>query len=457
MADWAGNDTGPANDVNSNPGVNVGSSSATGYVGGSASGGGGGGATPDYTTQKYGNTGVTNQYGVTVYDNVPMTPGEIAQANAQISSQAYLSTTNRTDPYAQQVASLPTRAEQDRFLMRNDDPIGGTRNLGIAEQSFSQSQDASQQYLDRPDVYTVTDPSQLALMREGKTAYQAAEELRNRAYDTPGKTDDRYYENLYMQAWTSETGKSAGYHTWAEDTGLPQAANPYEYVADLLTYATYGYPTRDKDVFSPVDYTVLGLPDGRGQQSYMWTDERYDLRGSMDVIARAERSGEMGPYGQLKATSGGMDLSLQTQQAIGAGAAAWPTNFSVWGQSPAQMGRGEFVPTVPAGDRLIGGGKVAAMGTVVPVSETPQSVEGLMASGVLPKPFMSGGGNMNISGAPIPPQKTIFEQGIDSFQSGIRMSFALLPPVGIASDTMFAIAKGKPDELPFYGLINCIF
>jgi hypothetical protein len=253
---------------------------------------------------------------------------------------------------------LKTREEQDRFLARNDDPLGGKRFAGIGVASSEPAVNASGKYLNRPDIYAVTDKRQKELMAMGLTAGQAAEKLRfdvstpGQPGYTPGLEDDRKYETLRMQAWTTETGKSAAKHTWGKDTNLPQGPNEYEYASDLFTYAEKGYPTRDKEVFSPVDYTMLGLPGGKGGQAYIWTDEKYDLRGAMDVIAGVQRRGDLGPYGNLKSTSSVFgDLSLETQKGIGAAAATSSlrstperVDFSVWGQTPEQMGKGTFVP-----------------------------------------------------------------------------------------------------------------
>lgn len=186
----------------------------------------------------------------------------------------------------------------------------------------------------RPDIYSITDPKQLALMQsEGLTGYQAASRLLAVA-QTP--KDVRYYETLLTQTWTTETGKSAAYHAWAKDTGLPQLANPYEYTADLLTYAMKGYPTREAERFSPIDYTVLGLPSGKGQQEYAWGTTAYDVTKAMDVVAAVQRSGEMGPYGELKAWSSKYgELPIGQQQDIAKAAArtaGWEYTESVWSE-----------------------------------------------------------------------------------------------------------------------------
>jgi hypothetical protein len=187
-------------------------------------------------------------------------------------------------------------------------------------------------------------------MGTGLTSYQAAERLKYESQQTGKAREADYYETLRTQAWTTKTGKSAAEHTWGRDTGLPQRANPYEYTADLFTYAEKGYPTRSKDVFSPVDFNVLGLSEGKGGQAFIWGNEKYDLRGAMDVIAKAERGGDLGPYGALRSFSSGYgNLPLSMQQSIGAQAAesrGEKVSFTQWGLSPEQMGVGKYVPSI---------------------------------------------------------------------------------------------------------------
>ena len=252
----------------------------------------------------------------------------------------------RTDPYVQGLAAQTTPAAQARYMQRNDDPYAGAK-IGIP--SGVSQPDASAQYLNRPEIYAVTDRAQLALMATGMTQYQAAESLRVQAQNMGNRSQERYYDTLGMQAWTSQTGKSAAYHTWSADTNLPQKANLYEYSADLLTYVMKGYPTQDKEKFSPVNYEVLNLAGGKGQQAYVWTNDKYDLRFAMDVVARVEKSGELGPYGQLKSYSSGYGyLDIGFQQGIAAKVDAGRAipegvSWSVWG---ATQDKGIFIPSV---------------------------------------------------------------------------------------------------------------
>ena len=337
-----------------------------------------------------------NPTGAVVGMSTSASEGERPTVVATAPTQGVISTT-RTDPYARELMSLPA-SERAAFVARSEDPkagvdIGVPGNFGTGKQGT----DVSQQYLNRPDVYQVTDPKQIALMATGLTAYQAAEKLR---YDvstpgqpgyTPSVADDLYYETLRTQAWTTRTGESAGYHTWAQKSGLPQAANPFEYTADLMTYAEKGYPTQRKDVFSPVNYEMLGLAEGKGAQAYSTlAEQQYDLRGAADVIARAERSGDMGPYGQLRSWSSyGGELGLGEQQSIAIKAAerrGEPYSLDSWGATPQALGRlGEFVPIVQPQakqDSNVFGGSLSLPAPFISKSDALEPLS-------LPAPFLS--------------------------------------------------------------------
>lgn len=290
----------------------------------------------------------------------------------------------RTDTYAKELEAAGQTGgypAQLAYMARHDDPLATP--LGISGGGGTSGQDVSAQYLNRPDIYRVTDTKQLALMATGLTAGQAAEQLYQ---SSKTKSEQRYYETLLRQAETTATGKSAAYHTFAKETGLPHAPNPYEYTADLYVYLEKGYPTSEKERFSPVDYTVLGLSGGKGLNAYVWGDQKHDFTTALDVIAKAEKTGEMGPYGKLGAYSSGYGvLPLSLQQAIGAAAATSPyketpdkISFDFWGQTPEQMGRGKYVAIGDAGlTKVATGQKVSASGPVVTYTG-------------LPTPFVSG-------------------------------------------------------------------
>jgi hypothetical protein len=158
-------------------------------------------------------------------------------------------------------------------------------------------------------------------MKQGYTPEQSAEMLRVDAAKRQDYAAERKYETLRQQANATTVSTASGYHHWAKDTGIPQAANPFEYAGDLALYAEKGYPRKESEKFSPVDPTVLNLREGRGGQDYVWlpdSERNYDLRGAMDTIAQAKRSGTMGAYGQLGAPSSSKygTLSLADQQDI---------------------------------------------------------------------------------------------------------------------------------------------
>jgi len=462
MADWAGNDTGSANDVNSSPGADVGSSSASGSSSGSAGWWSSEIAGREADARANTQSNPTNPSPSLIDPSLPgaaaanMMMSAVAEARSGPSTYTYqrtgevfanqqiaydlgrtplLTAGGRTDPYAQGLAAQTTPADQARYMQRNDDPYAGAK-IGIP--SGVSQPDASAQYLNRQDIYAVTDRAQLVLMATGMTQYQAAESLRVQAQNMGNRSQERYYDTLGMQAWTSQTGKSAAYHTWSADTNLPQKANPYEYSADLLTYVMKGYPTQDKEKFSPVNYEVLNLAGGKGQQAYVWTNDKYDLRFAMDVVAQVEKSGDLGPYGQLKSYSSGYGyLDIGFQQGIAAKVDAGRAipegvSWSVWG---ATQDKGIFIPSVqqntakasvaqpnptyggvtftsiallgkgvaPVSPSQVAASMEAAGYPITSVSSSvmsdrvgitptsPMGVEVGMAEGSIPKPFVSGG------------------------------------------------------------------
>lgn len=282
----------------------------------------------------------------------------------------------RTDAYAktvEQIGKEGGRAAQEAYIARHDDPLGTPLGISGAATTLT---DVSQQYLNRPDIYPVTDPRQKALMESGYTQLGAAEELYSQSKT---QSEQRYYETLMTQAITSRTGESAAYHTWAANTGVAQKANPYEYTADLMVYLQQGYPTKEKNVFSPVDYTVLGLKEGKGINDYIWGSKKYDIGNAVGIISAAEKSGEMGPYGKLSAFSSGYGvLPLELQQQIGAVAATSPENKEGWKVDLSTMWGAGLQTEKSTGTKVVTPEGVA-LGTGPEVMFTG-----------LPKPFVSG-------------------------------------------------------------------
>lgn len=261
------------------------------------------------------------------------------------------------DPVAYQQRARDAMAARSNF-----DPV-------LAERAkASEGVDTTDPFSHRADVYPVSDPQQRALMDTGLTAYQAAEKLRFEAQQRGDYAGERKYDTLLMQAWTTETGKSAEYHFQAKESGLAQAPNPYEYTADMLTYVMKGEPQKKSERFSPVDYSLLNLPEGRGQQAHVWEERpSYDLRPQMDIVARSARRGDMGAYGQLGTPTSSTHgkLSLEEQQAIGRyvnenpvhQANGFITRDTMGKFTPEvrNMDRGTFVPSVTPGMAQPGG------------------------------------------------------------------------------------------------------
>lgn len=292
-------------------------------------------------------------------------------------------------------------------------------------------------FFGRSDIYKVTDSKQQALMDKGLTQYQAAEQLRYEAQQKGDRAGERYYETRRTQAWTTATGKSAAYHFGAKESGLAQAANPYENYADLLTYAEKGYPQQAKDRFSPVDYMQLGLPGGRGGQAYIWGNQNYDLRGAADVAAYALRSGDMGPYGNIPQpySSAYGTLSLEDQQSIGRYVNENPINqakgfitkdtMGGFTDNYRNMDRGTFVPTMGAVITPDGGTKkpfISALATETTVNRPSDATLSAMS--------MWGGENSN----PIARgMVTMF----DFLTPGTKTTTKTLPPKLVSRQSVF--------------------
>lgn len=117
----------------------------------------------------------------------------------------------------------------------------------------------------------------------------------------------RYYQNELDKALESKIGLSSEYHAAAQESGLPQGPNPFEYVGDLskqLLYKSAG---------------VSNVPGTGLQPQYQGSFAK-----DVNILTKAARTGEMGDYGSLgKPYSSGLGiLSLETQQDIGRTAAA---------------------------------------------------------------------------------------------------------------------------------------
>lgn len=265
---------------------------------------------------------------------------------------------------SQRVASSHWDQAQGRWVQDTNPnaPYRGDYPDPIAARRAEAAASPTSAFSHRADVYEPIDQAQRNLMAQGLTQGQAAEKLRYEAQQRGDYASERKYETARTQAWTTSTGKSAEYHYQAIKSGLPQAPNPYERSADLFTYAEKGYPTRRADTFSPVDYTQLGLTGGQGGQAFIWKrdeDRKYDLRGAMDVVAKAQRSGGMGEYGNLgKPTSSTYGiLSLEDQQAVGRYVNENPAHnmltddsaMSKFTPEVRNMDRGKYVPSMGIG------------------------------------------------------------------------------------------------------------
>lgn len=157
------------------------------------------------------------------------------------------------------------------------------------------------------------------LIASGLSPMQALNKQIQDAYQTPGKRDETYYTNELAKATQSLIATSSQYHSAAKDTGIAQAANPYEYTGDLALGLLKGYGEQKT---TPVDLSVLGLPGGRGIQEVQWFNAKGgnlqpNWASSIATVDTARLLGTMGPYGNLGSYSSTLGpLSLEQQQAI---------------------------------------------------------------------------------------------------------------------------------------------
>ena len=119
---------------------------------------------------------------------------------------------------------------------------------------------------------------------------------------TTGKAQS-YYGNELQKLIESNVGTSSEYHYQATKSGVPVAANPYEYLGDLSVEFLKGEPTKSSEVFSPVSGELKSyLPTSGGLQEWAWNraegkNENVSYMPALAYLASAE--GLEGPYGAL--------------------------------------------------------------------------------------------------------------------------------------------------------------
>jgi len=413
MADWAGNDTGSANDVDSSPGADVGSSSASGG--------------PIVDAQ---NKVATAIAAVSAYNdpNRVSYSGRVAEYNPVVARQLSADVVNARDDlyylYAQSKGGA--RSNESSNLPSNDRP----KNTDVPQQPI-----ISNPYnpLTEPARYTnyqnlhptaTAMPETQARVMAAANSYQAITDItvQNRAGYTQSsqlgdtrtavaeaqintafglinmahgtnfglsqentrmaalaiqmgqaqsQNDNRatqYYGNELAKGAENSVARASQYHYIGKVADVPIAANPYEYQGDLAVEYLKGKPEYAKDVFSPVSGQMsVFLPfGGYGLQQYQWDlakgNEKGTLNPSMYNVSYApataaliNATGQYGPYGALyggpdyKGTPSSEGLRMQT-----------PTPFTVALYNKIYAGVGGFTYTAPkeetTPDTLIIGG-----------------------------------------------------------------------------------------------------
>lgn len=153
----------------------------------------------------------------------------------------------------------------------------------------------------------------------------ALEEQRQSATDSTSK---RFYANELSKSIEEPIERASEYHALAKETGLPQAANPYEYQADLAVELLKGAPATRSDVFSPVSGEMSKyLPGGReGIQQYQWNtalgkNENVSFMPGLAALQAAE--GIEGPYGALYGGTGAESITPERVERV---TTSWQTN-----------------------------------------------------------------------------------------------------------------------------------
>jgi hypothetical protein len=154
----------------------------------------------------------------------------------------------------------------------------------------------------------IGDSKTQSLIKEGYSPEQATAMQRDLAKEAGNTRAALYYQNEYDKAMQSKIALSSEYHHDAQDSGLPQAPNPFEYSGDLAKMSIY----KSQGV-SNIAGTGL-LPQFSGS-----------LVKDANIVTKAARTGEMGDYGNLgkpfSSEGAGRILSLTEQQDIGRRAA----------------------------------------------------------------------------------------------------------------------------------------
>ena len=167
----------------------------------------------------------------------------------------------------------------------------------------------------------------------------ALEQQRQEAYKTPTSIDDRYYLNELQKLTEDNVESSSAYHYEGMKSGVPVAANPFEYKGDIAVQVLKG--SADKG-FSPVSGEVIPyLPSGKGLQDYGWdiAEGKAEKVNYLPALAYMETAtGMYGPYGNLY---GGVKTGGVKPEEVSERLSAWsglPPSASVTSLMPTQIG-----------------------------------------------------------------------------------------------------------------------
>jgi hypothetical protein len=256
------------------------------FIGGAAS------AVGSYLTQPASTPGqTTDEYAM------PTTPAAFAPSDVSAPVQ----------PVIPENVSVVTGSRDESGEYR---PIS-TDTSQPSTQSFVETYVAPTQEITRADYVSISDlgdtKTQAMMKEKGYSVEQSLSTQLDEARAAGKTSEARYYQNELDKALQSKIGLSSAYHASAQESGLPQAPNPFEYVGDLskqLLYKSAG---------------VSNVPGTGLQPQYQGS-----MMKDVNILTKAARTGEMGDYGALgKPYSSAYGiLPLDMQQAIGRQAAS---------------------------------------------------------------------------------------------------------------------------------------
>lgn len=212
------------------------------------------------------------------------------------------------------------------------DMSGGKPSAIITQTTEAPKPDISKYYGDESAIthaaYVKTsdlgDTKTQEKIASGLTPEQALAEQYAGAVESGDTRAASYYENEFKKAQGSNIALSGEYHAAARESGLPQAVNPFENVADI---SLANLQKLESATPSTSYYNRGDMGTFKEMASLTPQFKASEMLKSANVEAIAERSGDLGDYGRLTSYSSTYGiLPLETQQAIGAKAATSPYN-----------------------------------------------------------------------------------------------------------------------------------